>query len=72
LLNRYQLLEQKLGDKDYLLGQFSIADAYAFVVLNWARKFAISVSPRLSAYFERIRARPAVQKTLEEEGLPSS
>jgi glutathione S-transferase len=72
LVNRYQLLEQKLGDKDYLLGQFSIADAYAFVVLNWARKFAISVSPRLSAYFERIRARPAVQKTLEEEGLPSS
>ncbi len=72
LVNRYQLLEQKLGDKDYLVGQFSIADAYAFVVLNWARRFEIPVSPKLQAYFERIRARPAVQQTLQEEGLPTS
>ena len=70
--NRFTLLDRKLGDKDYLIGQFSIADAYAFVVLNWARRFEIPVSPRLQAYFERIRARPAVRKTLEEEGLPTS
>ncbi len=72
LVNRYQLLEQKLGDKDYLIGPFSIADAYAFVVLNWARKFEIPVSAKLTSYFERIRARPAVQQTLKEEGLPTS
>ncbi|HPV86223.1 MAG TPA: glutathione binding-like protein, partial [Caldisericia bacterium] len=57
-MNRYKLLEQKLGDKDYLLGAFSIADAYAFVVLNWARRFDVSVSPKLNAYFDRVRARP--------------
>lgn len=72
LVNRYQLLEQKLGDKDYLLGHFTVADAYAFVVLNWARMFAVPLSPKLNAYFERIRARPAVQQTLKEEGLPTS
>lgn len=72
LVNRYQLLEQKLGDKDYLLGQFTVADAYAFVVLNWARRFEVPLPAKLTAYFERIRARPAVQKTLQEEGLPTS
>lgn len=72
LVNRYQLLEQKLGDKDYLLGHFTVADAYAFVVINWARRFDISVPAKVTAYFERIRARPAVQKTLQEEGLPTA
>ena len=72
LVNRYKLLEQKLGDQDYLLGKFTVADAYAFVVLNWAKRFEVSVPAKLNSYFERIRARPAVQKTLQEEGLPTS
>lgn len=72
LVNRYQLLEQKLGDKDYLLGQFTVADAYAFVVINWARRFEIPVPAKVTTYFERIRSRPAVQKTLQEEGLPTA
>lgn len=72
LVNRYKLLEQKLGDKDYLLGDFSVADAYAFVVLNWARRFEVSVSPKLEAYFSRVRSRPSVQMALQEEGLPTS
>jgi glutathione S-transferase len=72
--NRLALLERKLGDKDYLLGAFSIADAYAFVMLTWARKFEITFSdlPRLKAYFARVIARPAVRQALEEEGLPTS
>ncbi|MDZ4690708.1 glutathione transferase GstA [Terricaulis sp.] len=70
--NRFELLEGKLGDKEYLLGPFTIADAYAFVTLNWARKFEIEVSPKLQAYFQRILARPAVQQALSEEGLPTS
>lgn len=70
--NRFTLLDRKLGDKDYLIGPFSIADAYAFVTLNWARRFEIPVTPKLQAYFERIRARPAVRQALEEEGLPTS
>jgi glutathione S-transferase len=70
--NRFTLLDRKLGDKDYLIGQFSIADAYAFVTLNWARRFEIPVTPKLQAYFERLRVRPAVQQALQEEGLPTS
>lgn len=74
LVNRFGLLDGKLGDKAYLLGDFTIADAYAFVTLRWARAFEIDLSslPRLQSYFERIRQRPAVQQTLQEEGLPAS
>jgi glutathione S-transferase len=72
IANRFTLLDRKLGDKDYLVGEFSIADAYAFVTLNWARRFEIPVTPKLHAYFDRVRSRPAVQQALEEEGLPTS
>jgi glutathione S-transferase len=75
VLNRLALLQGKLGDKPYLMGdRFSIADAYAYVILNWAHNFKIDLSglPSLQAYFERMRARPAVQRALEEEGLPTS
>jgi glutathione S-transferase len=72
LVNRYKLLDQKLGDKGYLLGEFGIADAYAFVVLNWARRFEVSLSSKLNDYFARVRSRPGVQKALQKEGLPTS
>ncbi len=69
--SRLALLDRKLADRDYLLGEFSIADSYAFVTLNWARKFEVDIAslPRLRAYFERVGSRPAVQQALREEGL---
>jgi glutathione S-transferase len=71
ILNRLGLLQDKLGDQPYLMGQFTIADAYAYVILNWAQNFQIDLStlPKLQAYFERLRARPGVRKALQEEGL---
>lgn len=69
------LLDGKLGDKQYLVGdRFTIADAYAFVVLRWARRFQVDFSglPRLTAYFERLLARRSVQTALKEEGLPTT
>ncbi|MBS0385196.1 MAG: glutathione transferase GstA [Proteobacteria bacterium] len=74
LQNRLALLQSKLGNKRYLLGDaFTIADAYAFVVLRWAHAFQIDLSglPELKRYFQRLTARPAVQQALTEEGLPS-
>jgi glutathione S-transferase len=72
--NRWGLFTQKLGDQDYVLGAFSVADAYAFTVLRWAKAFKIDLSayPKLEAYFLRVQARPAVQQALTEEGLPTS
>lgn len=57
-------------ESGYLLGsQFSVADAYLYVMLRWARGSQIELPTPLEAYFERVSARPAVESALEEEGL---
>ncbi len=59
-------------DAPFILGdRFSVADAYAFVILNWTNFIGVSLSPwpRLEAYMTRIATRPAVQRTMQQEGL---
>ncbi|MGE0742668.1 MAG: glutathione transferase GstA [Hyphomonadaceae bacterium] len=75
IINRFELLTQTLGDKPYLMGDsFTVADAYAFVVLTWARRFELDLSglPKLQAYYKRMLERTGVQQALTEEGLPTS
>jgi glutathione S-transferase len=54
-----------MGDK------FTVADAYAFTVVNWTnfQKIDLAPWPSLKAYYERVRARPKVQEALKAEGL---
>jgi glutathione S-transferase len=60
-----------LKNKKYLMGHFTVADAYLFTVLRWAPGLGINLSPWpvLKDYMERIAARPAVKTALKEEGL---
>jgi len=71
LARRYDVVVQKLGSKDYLLGEFSVADAYLFTVLSWDRFIGIDLAkwPTLVAYQARVAARPGVQRALKEEKL---
>ncbi|MBL9050597.1 MAG: glutathione S-transferase family protein, partial [Tabrizicola sp.] len=66
-------LEDRLADgRPYLTGRdFTIADAYAFVVTNWANFTGIALArwPQLSAFMARVAERPSVQKVLKAEGL---
>ncbi len=60
------------ADSPFLMGDaFSVADAYAFVILNWTNFIGVSLSewPKTKAYVARIASRPAAQQTLKEEGL---
>lgn len=69
-IGQFDTLLKKGGD--HLLGDtFSVADAYAFVILNWSNFIGVSLDawPDTKAYLERIASRPATRKTLEEEGL---
>jgi len=72
LMGKFRYLDSKLAGHDYLMGkQFSVADAYLFVMLNWAERMKIDLSgmPNLSAYKARVAARPKVQEALTREGL---
>ena len=66
-------IDYLLGDgRDYLFGdRFSIADAYAFVVLSWTKHFGIPLDewPNVKAFVERAAQRPAVRQAMAEEGL---
>lgn len=72
LTRRFTTVAQKLEGRDYLLGaDFSVADAYLFVVMSWGKWVKIDYAPWpvLQAYQARIAARPAVQAALKAEGL---
>jgi glutathione S-transferase len=72
LAQKFDYLQAQIGDGPYLTGaDFSIADAYAFVILNWTRVHDIDLSrwPGLAAFSGRVAQRPAVQDALRAEGL---
>lgn len=68
---RLELVESRLRDHEYLMGNFTVADAYLFTVLNWSAfvKFDLARFPNCQRFLERMRARPAVQAALKAEGL---
>ena len=69
---RFDYVSAQLGEKPYLLGErFTVADAYLFTVLNWARVVQIDLAkwPTLQQYHARVGARPAVKQALQVEGL---
>jgi len=58
----------------YLLGGlFSVADAYLFVVCNWANFVGIDLEnwPKLAAFIDRVAQREATQEAMKAEGLIS-
>ncbi|AMW82019.1 glutathione transferase GstA [Pseudomonas yamanorum] len=70
LFKRFAILVQTLERQDYLLGaQYSVADAYLFVVLRWAGLFDIDLQqwPALAKFQQRISERPAVIAALAAE-----
>lgn len=71
LATRFSELEGVLTSRDYLGGQYSVADAYAFTVLSWARMLSVDLSPypHLTAYLARVAARPKVREAMVAEEL---
>lgn len=64
LEKRHTFIAEHLNTREFLLGnKFTVADAYLFTTMTWARAFNIDFSkwPSLKAYQERIAAFPSVQ-----------
>jgi glutathione S-transferase len=69
---KFDWLNKQLAGRQYLTGdQFTIADAYLFVVANWSNFVGIDLGrwPALKAFQDRVAARPKVQEALAAEGL---
>jgi len=67
LVKRLAYLETKLGDKPFMLGDFSLVDIDIFPRFPRMESFGVIPSPslpRLSAWYERMKQRPSVQPTL--------
>jgi len=72
LASRLDYLNRTIGNRPFLMGeQFTVADAYLFTVLGWARHLNIDLGqwPQLARYVERVGARPQVIEALKSEGL---
>jgi glutathione S-transferase len=71
LATRFAELDALLSKQDYLAGEYSVADAYAFTIVNWANFLALPLTPypHLKTYLTRVSARPRVQEALRAEGL---
>jgi glutathione S-transferase len=72
LSRRLDWLAKQLDGKQYLMGdKFSVADAYLFTVLGWAKHtgFDLSKWPAIEQYEARVGARPKVVEAMKAEGL---
>lgn len=72
LAAKFAVLDGHLADNRFLFGErFTVADAYCFTVVSWAKPMGIDLSrwPNLAAYMARVADRPAVRDALIAEGL---
>lgn len=72
LARRFAYLDQRLAGQDYLMGStFTVADAYAFTVLNWTQRFGIDLEPypNLRNFMACVAGHPAVREAMKAEGI---
>src|SRR5919108_1441538 len=63
----FAVIDEALDRKPYLAGEFSIADAALFYVEFWAAKrLGMKLPSNCAAHFERMLARPAVQRVMHQ------
>lgn len=73
LRRKYEFVASRLQNQHYLTGSgFTAADAYLFVVTNWAAKVRVNVADlaAVQSFMKRVLERDAVQAALKAEGLP--
>jgi glutathione S-transferase len=68
VIKGFETLHAALDGKDYAVGPFSIADSAVFYVEFWAGRVGIPLPANCAAHFERMKARPSVKRTMQQEG----
>lgn len=74
LKNKLNFIEKNLQKNTFLFGeQFTLPDAYLFVILSWLPHFKIALNewPHLARYYANLEQRTAIQQSLQEERSPA-
>lgn len=81
LEQRYSWINDELADKDYLMGEFSVADAYLFALTQWGKAewlvptynadINFDKFTHLRDWYLRMKSKSSVRKALLTEGLIS-
>lgn len=70
---RLQLLVPRLGQRQFIVGdQFTVVDAYLFVMLTWAQKQGVTVPTELQHYAATLSERASVKAALALEAAPKA
>jgi len=69
LQRRMETLQAHLRGREFLLDEFSIADAYLATILNWAAATQVDLKqwPEVHEYHQRMLQRPSIAKATGEE-----
>ena len=66
--DRLAVLNDRLAERDYLLGRFTAADVLMATVLRFLRESdVLPTYPNVAAYLKRCEERPAFRKALDEQ-----
>jgi glutathione S-transferase len=65
----FAILDKALAGKEYAVGKFSIADAAIFYPEFWSKRVGMTLPANCAAHLDRMLARPAVQRVMQQEGL---
>ncbi|MBL4626995.1 MAG: glutathione S-transferase family protein [Roseicyclus sp.] len=70
MLAALDVVDAQLEGKDYLMGEFSVADTALYYTEYWAADVAgWALPPNVQAHFERMKTRPSVQASRKLEGV---
>ena len=67
--SRLKYLNDHLTGREFLLDDFTVADAYLYTVLNWAKFTGVDLEPypAIAGYYNRLKSRPSIAKAFAEE-----
>jgi glutathione S-transferase len=67
----FSILDKALAGKKYVGGdELSIGDSAVFYVEFWAAaRLGMTLPPNVAAHYERMKARPSVQRAMQQEGV---
>ncbi len=70
MLDAFAVVDEQIAGKDYMMGDFTVADTALYYCEYWARDVAgWDLPPNVEAHYQRMLTRPSVQANRKLEGV---